>query len=121
MFAVVLILQDDLQVGEATSKSFWLRVTNTLSGVGVAAPVEIGPSQVISGFPILGFDQPQNWETTDDLARAYLNWSSYAYTAQGVGYSEPEAFARRLTNLQVVLQNQDNREHDLLDSDDYYQ
>lgn len=73
------------------------------------------------GAGLQGLIEAQNWETTDDLARAYLNWSSYAYTAQGIGYSEPEAFARRLTNLQIVLQNQDNREHDLLDSDDYYQ
>jgi cobaltochelatase CobN len=28
---------------------------------------------------------------------------------------------RRLKQLQIVLHNQDNREHDLLDSDDYYQ
>ena len=73
------------------------------------------------GAGLQGLIESQNWETTEDLARAYLNWSSYAYSAQGVGYSAPEAFERRLTNLQVVLQNQDNREHDLLDSDDYYQ
>ena len=73
------------------------------------------------GAGLQGLIESQNWETTEDLARAYLNWSSYAYSAQGVGYSAPEAFERRLTNLQIVLQNQDNREHDLLDSDDYYQ
>lgn len=73
------------------------------------------------GAGLQGIIESQNWETTEDLARAYLNWSSYAYTTQGAGYSEPEAFERRLTNLQIVLQNQDNREHDLLDSDDYYQ
>ena len=27
----------------------------------------------------------------------------------------------RLSNVQAVIHNQDNREHDLLDSDDYYQ
>ncbi len=73
------------------------------------------------GAGLQGLIESQNWETTEDLARAYLNWSSYAYSAQGVGYSAPEAFERRLTDLQIVLQNQDNHEHDLLDSDDYYQ
>jgi len=68
-----------------------------------------------------GIIEAQNWESSDDLGQAYLNWSSYAYSAQGMGYSEPEAFERRLSTLQIVLQNQDNREHDLLDSDDYYQ
>ena len=32
-----------------------------------------------------------------------------------------EAFEQRLKQMQIVLHNQDNREHDLLDSDDYYQ
>ena len=30
-------------------------------------------------------------------------------------------FAARLQNVEVIIHNQDNREHDLLDSDDYYQ
>jgi cobaltochelatase CobN len=37
------------------------------------------------------------------------------------GVAAPEAFEQRLKQMQVVLHNQDNREHDLLDSDDYYQ
>ncbi|MEG4407788.1 cobaltochelatase subunit CobN [Microcoleus sp. MON2_D5] len=37
------------------------------------------------------------------------------------GCSAPEAFEKRLAQMQIVLQNQDNREHDILDSDDYYQ
>jgi cobaltochelatase CobN len=73
------------------------------------------------GAGLQGLIESQNWQTSADLAQAYLNWSSYAYTTQGIGHSAPEAFERRLTNLQIVLQNQDNREHDLLDSDDYYQ
>jgi len=73
------------------------------------------------GAGLQGLIEAQNWTTDDDLARAYLNWSSYAYTGQGNGQSAPEAFAQRLQHLQIVLHNQDNREHDLLDSDDYYQ
>ena len=37
------------------------------------------------------------------------------------GKSEQELFRSRLETVQVVLHNQDNREHDILDSDDYYQ
>ena len=68
-----------------------------------------------------GLIEAQNWHNEDDLARAYLNWSSYAYDGSGQGHSAPESFAQRLKQLQIVLHNQDNREHDLLDSDDYYQ
>ena len=73
------------------------------------------------GAGLQGLIEAQNWQTDEDLARAYINWSSYAYTEKGIGKAAPEAFTQRLQNLQVVLHNQDNREHDLLDSDDYYQ
>ncbi|NJR62995.1 MAG: cobaltochelatase subunit CobN, partial [Cyanobacteria bacterium CRU_2_1] len=73
------------------------------------------------GAGLQGLIEAQNWIDEHDLARAYLNWSSYAYTGQGDGRSAPEAFEHRLRQLQIVLHNQDNREHDLLDSDDYYQ
>ncbi|MEL6262260.1 MAG: cobaltochelatase subunit CobN [Cyanobacteria bacterium J06626_6] len=73
------------------------------------------------GAGLQGLIEAQNWESDADLARAYINWSSYAYTGNADGHSAPESFAQRLENMQIVLQNQDNREHDLLDSDDYYQ
>jgi cobaltochelatase CobN len=118
------------------------------------------------GAGLQGLIEAQNWTTDADLAQAYINWSSYAYTSnsrslgkvEGTpppsrvpasreggsdagstplnkekascpplltgglgGVSAPEAFEKRLQQMQVVLHNQDNREHDLLDSDDYYQ
>ncbi len=73
------------------------------------------------GAGLQGLIEAQNWQDDGDLARAYLNWSCYAYDRQGIGHSQPEVFEQRLKNLQIVLHNQDNREHDLLDSDDYYQ
>ena len=73
------------------------------------------------GAGLQGLIESQNWTTDEDLARAYLNWSGYAYGRKAEGHAAPEAFEQRLRQLQIVLHNQDNREHDLLDSDDYYQ
>ena len=73
------------------------------------------------GAGLQGLIESQNWESDRDLAQAYLNWSSYAYTGQAESHPATKAFAQRLANLEIVLHNQDNREHDLLDSDDYYQ
>jgi cobaltochelatase CobN len=74
------------------------------------------------GAGLQGLIEAQNWQSDEDLAQAYLNWSSYAYNGStGQGVSVPETFQQRLEQLQIVLHNQDNREHDLLDSDDYYQ
>ena len=63
----------------------------------------------------------KGWSSAEDLARAYLVWGGYAYGAGAAGRAEPDLFARRLAGVEAVVQNQDNREHDLLDSDDYYQ
>ncbi len=113
------------------------------------------------GAGLQGLIESQNWTDEQDIARAYINWSSYAYTstppipsslklrlARGgtgevaapfsnqeqvgkiapplnkaglEGVAAPEAFNQRLKQMQIVLHNQDNREHDLFDSDDYYQ
>ena len=61
------------------------------------------------------------WHSRADLAEVYLDWGSYAYGAGVEGDSERDLFAARLADADAVVQNQDNREHDLLDSDDYYQ
>ncbi|MEH2184530.1 cobaltochelatase subunit CobN [Nostoc sp.] len=106
------------------------------------------------GAGLQGLIESQNWTDDQDLARAYINWSSYAYSS-GAGAAgrdkenkqcpmtpltplgetprpqwlpnapcpmpNTKAFEQRLAQMQIVLHNQDNREHDLLDSDDYYQ
>ena len=63
----------------------------------------------------------KGWERRGDLAEAYLVWGGYAYGAGEEGKAERGLFEERLRTVQAVVQNQDNREHDLLDSDDYYQ
>ncbi len=63
----------------------------------------------------------KNWNTQEDLAKVYINWSGYAYGSSKKGVSAHESFTHRLEAMQIVMHNQDNREHDILDSDDYYQ
>ena len=63
----------------------------------------------------------RGWQSDADLARAYIAWGGYAYGARADGIAEHRLFERRLAAVELVLHNQDNREHDLLDSDDYYQ
>ena len=64
----------------------------------------------------------RGWREEADLARAWIVWGGYAYGAGSEGGSAEHAlFERRLSGVEAVVHNQDNREHDLLDSDDYYQ
>jgi len=61
------------------------------------------------------------WHDGADLAQAYLRAGAFAYGQGGHGTPARAAFEQRLARVDAVLHNQDNREHDLLDSDDYYQ
>jgi cobaltochelatase CobN len=61
------------------------------------------------------------WQSDGDLAEAYLAWGGYAYGAGAEGAAEGDLFRARLAAAEAVVHNQDNREHDVLDSDDYYQ
>ena len=63
----------------------------------------------------------KGWDTEADLARAYIAWGGYAYGEGASGDMAHGLFETRLKEVEVVVHNQDNREHDLLDSDDYYQ
>jgi cobaltochelatase CobN len=61
------------------------------------------------------------WAKPADLAEAYLAWGGWAYGEGTDGVGAEDSLRRRLGQVEAVLHNQDNREHDLLDSDDYYQ
>ncbi|GHB09130.1 cobaltochelatase subunit CobN [Modicisalibacter luteus] len=64
----------------------------------------------------------RTWETADDLAEAYLGAGAYAYGQfPESGVAARRAFERQIKGLDAVMQNQDNREHDILDSNNYYE
>jgi len=77
------------------------------------------------GAGLQGLIDSGQWESRADLAEAFLAWSGWRYDPAGAGGIEAQpdrsGLEQRLSQVQVVLHNQDNREHDLLDSDDYYQ
>jgi cobaltochelatase CobN len=61
------------------------------------------------------------WRDDGDLAEAYLSWGGYAYGAGADGVAARDLFRERLAAAEAVVHNQDNREHDILDSDAYWQ
>jgi cobaltochelatase CobN len=73
------------------------------------------------GAGILPLIETGNWKDDQDFARAFLEWGGYAYGGTAAGVDARQVFAERLQTVQVALHNQDNREHDIFDSDDYFQ
>ena len=73
------------------------------------------------GAGILELIQERNWNSDADFAAAYINWGGYAYGKSVAGVDARNEFKKRLSGVEVALHNQDNREHDIFDSDDYLQ
>ena len=73
------------------------------------------------GAGILPLINEQNWQNEADFAQAYINWGGYAYGQQIYGEDARAEFKNTLGGVQIAVKNQDNREHDIFDSDDYLQ
>jgi cobaltochelatase CobN len=80
-----------------------------------------GPKPGAYGAGLLTLIDERNWHGDADFAETYVNWGGYAYGLDAGGLDARDAFRQRLASVQVALHNQDNREHDILDSDDYFQ
>lgn len=64
--------------------------------------------------------ESKNWETQEDLARSYINYSSHAYGKTSYGIQKPETFKRLLSRMEVTVKNEDSREYDMMSCTDYY-
>jgi cobaltochelatase CobN len=51
----------------------------------------------------------------------YIAWSGHSYSRAGYGVPAEAAMRRRFAAIDVAVKNQDNREHDVFDSDAYLQ
>ncbi|MEU7945811.1 cobaltochelatase subunit CobN [Micromonospora taraxaci] len=73
------------------------------------------------GAGLLPLIDARTWRSDADLAEVYAVWGGYAY---GRGLDGREARAdmeRSFARISVAVKNQDTREHDIVDSDDYFQ
>jgi len=73
------------------------------------------------GAGLLPLIDARNWRSDADLAEVYAVWGGYAY---GRGLDGREArgdMESAFRRIAVAAKNQDNREHDIVDSDDYFQ
>ena len=73
------------------------------------------------GAGLLPLIDARNWQTDADLAEVYATWGGYAYGRGLDGVEARDDMARTFARIRVAVKNTDNREHDLLDSDDYFQ
>jgi cobaltochelatase CobN len=60
------------------------------------------------------------WTDRAELAKSYIRQAAYAYGAGSDGNADEPRLKTLLKSLDAVVQNQDAREFDLLDSDDFH-
>jgi cobaltochelatase CobN len=105
----------------ADRKSFEAAGTNPDEAARRAGYRIFGAKPGAYGAGLQALIDERAWNNESELADAWLTWGQYAYAAGGEGRAERALAETRLGAVDAVLHNQDNREHDLLDSDDYYQ
>jgi cobaltochelatase CobN len=73
------------------------------------------------GAGLLPLMDARNWRSDEDLAEVYAVWGGYAYGKGLDGVEARGAMEANLRRTEIAVKNVDNREHDLFDSDDYFQ
>ncbi|MCW2616647.1 MAG: cobaltochelatase [Frankiales bacterium] len=73
------------------------------------------------GAGLLPLIDSRDWKTDADLAEVYAVWGGYAYGKDLPGVAARSDMERVYTRMRVAAKNQDTREHDIVDSDDYFQ
>ncbi|WP_344564067.1 cobaltochelatase subunit CobN [Streptomyces axinellae] len=73
------------------------------------------------GAGLLQLIDSRDWRTDADLAEVYTVWGGYAYGRELDGRPAREEMETAYKRITVAAKNTDTREHDIADSDDYFQ
>jgi cobaltochelatase CobN len=73
------------------------------------------------GAGLLQLLDARDWRDEGDLAEVYEAWGGWAYGRGLDGAAAGPAMRDCFARIEAAVKNVDSREHDILDSDDYYQ
>jgi cobaltochelatase CobN len=73
------------------------------------------------GAGLLQLIDSRNWRDDADLAQVYTAWGGFAYGRGLDGAPAADDMNRQYRRITVAAKNTDTREHDIADSDDYFQ
>ncbi|MGW4097984.1 cobaltochelatase subunit CobN [Mycobacterium sp. NPDC004974] len=73
------------------------------------------------GAGLLQLIDSRNWRDDADLAEVYTAWGGFAYGRGLDGAPASDDMNRAYRRIAVAAKNTDTREHDIADSDDYFQ
>ncbi|WAC55442.1 cobaltochelatase subunit CobN [Gordonia sp. SL306] len=73
------------------------------------------------GAGLLQLIDSREWRSDADLAQVYTEWGGYAYGRDLGGIPAVDDMRTAYRRIAVAAKNTDTREHDIADSDDYFQ
>jgi cobaltochelatase CobN len=123
----IAALDEDADANPIAAAARQARAELTASGMDEQIAEAMASARVFGAMPgaygsgLQALMDTGAWETRGDIAEAFLAWGGFAYGRGREGAAARDLFSARLAAVEAVLHNQDNREHDILDSDDYYQ
>lgn len=97
--------------GELGEAEAWRRATTRI----------FGSKPGTYGAGLIQLLETRDWRDDADLATVYESWGGYAYGRGLDGAPAGEAMRAAFAQIDVAVKNVDSREHDHLDSDDYFQ
>jgi len=100
----------DRLLAELGEDAAWRRATTRVFGAKPGA----------YGTGLLPLLETRTWRDDADLAEVYEVWGGHAYGRGLDGVPARAAMREHFARIDVAVKNVDSREHDLLDSSDYY-
>jgi cobaltochelatase CobN len=97
--------------GELDEAEAWRRATTRI----------FGSKPGTYGAGLIQLLETRDWRDDKDLAAVYEAWGGFAYGRGLDGVGAGPAMRACFAQIEVAVKNVDSREHDHLDSDDYYQ
>jgi len=73
------------------------------------------------GAGLLPLIDARTWQSDADLAEVFAVWGGYAYGRELDGREARADMDAAFRRIEAAAKNQDTREHDIVDSDDYFQ
>ncbi|GGO89239.1 cobaltochelatase subunit CobN [Nocardioides phosphati] len=126
---VVALLDDAVKLAAAQEESAEDNYVRAHVAEDVAAGTEpsaatariFGSKPGTYGAGLLQLIDSKDWRTDADLAEVYTTWGGYVYGRDQHGEPARDAMETAYKRIAVAAKNTDTREHDIADSDDYFQ
>ncbi|QGU01971.1 Aerobic cobaltochelatase subunit CobN [Corynebacterium kalinowskii] len=118
---VVALLDDAVQLVAGLDEPTDMNFVRAHADAGKPIRRIFGSKPGTYGAGLLQLIESGNWRDDQDLAEVYTTWGGYAYGRGVDGVEAKDEMREAYQRISVAAKNVDSQEHDIADSDDYFQ